>query len=240
MSELERTLVSLSRELDVPEPPDLVPAVTSRLAPRRRHVPLRRLSLAVAFVLVALLAATLAIPSARSALFDVLHIGGEEIVRVDELPPVSPRRPLSSALGRRVSLAEARRAAGFRVRTLAAEPDRVYVGENGTVWFLYGTPAHVRLLVAQTPHERVDRGFFQKLITTGTKLETVEVDGAPGAFLSGAPHEVILVNEHGIPVFESARLARNVLVWSRDGIAYRLEGDFSRDEALRLARSLQP
>jgi hypothetical protein len=193
----------------------------------------------VAFVLVALLAATLAIPSARSALFRVFHIGGEEIVRVDRLPPVAPEPALPSTLGAQVSLAEARRAAGFRVRTLEERPDRVYLGENGTVWLLYGTPARVRLLIAQTPHERVDRRFFQKLITSGTKLETVEVDGAPGAFLSGAPHEVILVNEHGSPVFETVRLARNVLVWSRDGVAYRLEGGVSREEALDLARSLR-
>ena len=239
MSELERTLFSLSRELEVPETPDLVSPVLSRISPRPRRVPLRRLSLALAFVLVALLAATLAIPSARSALFRVFHIGGEEIVRVDRLPSVPPRQRLPLTLGTRVSLAEARRAAGFELRTLDEKPDSVYL-DGRTVWLLYGTPARVKLLVAETPNEHVDRVFFEKLAGSGTRVQEIEVDGAPGAFLSGAPHEVILVNEEGFPVVESARLARDVLVWSRGGMAYRLEGDFTRDEALRLARSLQP
>jgi hypothetical protein len=239
MTELERALVLLGRELDVPEAPDLVSEVTSRVGPRRRWVAPRRLSLALALVLVALLAAALAIPSARSALFRVLHIGGEEIVLVDRLPPVTPGRPLESVLGRPVSLAQAERSARFRLRELDEKPDRIYLGEAGTVWFLYGTSIHVRLLVAQTPYEHVDRRFFKKVVTTGTRIEAVEVNGAPGAFLSGRPHEVILVSSRGYPVAETARLARDVLVWSQGEVAYRLEGDFTRDEALHLARSLR-
>ncbi len=239
MNELERSLVLLGRELDVPDAPDLVPAVLARVRPSRRVVPVRRFALALALVLLALLTAALAIPSARSALLRALHIGGTEIVRVDELPPVEPQESLASALGRRVSLAEARRFAGFEVRVLESRPDRVYVSANGTVWFLYGTPARVRLLVAQTPHESVARQFFEKLVGTGSRVEEVTVDGVQGAFISGSPHEVILVDEHGDPVAETARLARDVLVWSKGGVAYRLEGDFTRDEALRLARSLR-
>ena len=65
------------------------------------------------------------------------------------------------------------------------------------------------------------------------------MDGAPGFLLTGEPHFVLLVNPVGEVVEETARLARDVLVWERDGVAYRLEGDFSRDEALELARSLR-
>ena len=238
MNELERTLVLLGRELDVPEPPDLAPRVLSELGPRRRRPALRRLALALALVLVALVAATLSIPSARSALLRVLHIGGVEIVHVDRLPPVEPNAPLEPLLGRRVSLAEARRAAGFPLRTLDERPDGVFVSSGGTVWFLYGTPAHVRLLVAQTPHERVERQFFGKLVAAGTTVEEVSVEGTPGAFLSGSPHEVILLDEHGVAIPETTRLARNVLIWSHDGVAYRLEGDFTRDQALEIAGSL--
>ncbi len=46
----------------------------------------------------------------------------------------------------------------------------------------------------------------------------------------------MLLDEFGNPVEESARLARNVLVWEEDGIAFRLEGDFTKEEALELAR----
>ena len=240
MNELERSLVLLGRELEVPETPELAPGVLGRTTPPRgRRVSVGRVSLAVAFVLVALLAAALAIPSARSALFDVLHISGAEIVRVDDLPPVEAKSRLPSVLGRPVSLAQARRRAGFRLRELEPRPDHVYLGVNNTVWFLNGTPTQVQLLVAQTPHERVDPLLLEKLVAAGTRVDEVGVNGALGAFLSGRPHEVIVANEQGVPLFDTARLARNVLLWSQGGIAYRLEGDFSPGEALRLARSLR-
>jgi len=239
MNELERSLVLLGRELDVPEAPDLVPRVLSEVGPRPRRVPNRRLALALALALAALVAAALAIPSARSTLLRVLHIDGAEIVRVDELPPVELQASLESSLGRRVSLADARRVARFPLHVLEQKPDAVYVSRSGAVWLLYGSSSRVRLLVAETPHERVDRRFFDKLVAAGTTIEEVEVDGAPGVFLGGQPHEVILANEHGDPVAETARLARNVLVWSRGGVAYRLEGDFDRGEALQIAHSLR-
>ena len=195
--------------------------------------------LAVGFVLLALLAAALAIPDARSALFRVLHIGGEEIRPVDELPQVEAPPRLATTLGVEVSLARARREAGFQLRELPEKPDRVYLGRRGTVWLLYGTPEQVKLLVAQTPLESVNRSFFEKLTAAGTRVEEVSVDGAEGAFLSGRPHVVILVNDRGQPFAESTRLARDVLLWSREGVAYRLEGAFTRDEALDLAQSLR-
>ena len=65
------------------------------------------------------------------------------------------------------------------------------------------------------------------------------VDGAPGVFLSGDPHFLLLLDELGNPVEDSARLAGNVLLWSHDGVAYRLEGDFDRERALELAQSLR-
>jgi hypothetical protein len=40
-------------------------------------------------------------------------------------------------------------------------------------------------------------------------------------------------------VEESARLARDVLIWERDGVAFRLEGDLGKDEAVELAESVR-
>src|SRR5439155_22559674 len=110
----------------------------------------------------------------------------------------------------------------------------------GTVWFLYGTPERVRLLVAQTRLLRFERGLVLKKVVPGeTAIAEVPVNGSPGAYLSGAPHLVLLLGEHGEVVEESARLARDVLVWSQGGVSYRLEGDLTRNEALTLARSLR-
>jgi hypothetical protein len=248
MTELEHALVALGRELEVPATPDLASAVMRQLAPRRRHWltrhwltrqwPTRPAAVAIAFVIIAALAATLAIPDARSALFRVLHIGGEEIQFVDELPQVESDAGLPYRLGRNVSLAAARQQADFTLRELDEGPDGVYLGEHGTVWFLYGTPERVRLLVAQTAELDLDSRFMFKLVSPDTRVSEVSVGGARGFFLSGAAHVVLLVDKYGNVIDESARLAKDVLIWSRGGITYRLEGDFDEHEAIHLAKSL--
>jgi len=244
VNELERMLVALGGELDLPEAPDLAPGVLQAMEGRPaqpvRRLPRRAALVAAAVVVLAALGATLAIPDARSALFRVLHIGGARIELVDELPRVPAQSDLELSLGTRVSLEEARGRASFDLRELDDAPDRVYVGLNDTVWFLYGSPEQVRLLLSQTPLHSVDQGLLvKKLSGRGTRVEPVSVGGAPGVFLSGDSHFFFLLDELGNPVEESARLARSVLLWERGGIAYRLEGDFDRDEALELARSLR-
>jgi hypothetical protein len=240
---LERALVELGREFEVPQAPDLVATVLARIEPQRAapRRP-RRWVLAVAAAVLAALVATLAIPDARSALFRILRIGGVQIELVDALPQATTVRvgAVEPTLGTRISLEQARRDAGFDLRELDTPPDRVYLGDRGTVWFLYGAPGGVRLLVAQTPLHSLDETLFlKKLASPGTTVEEVDVDGAQGFLLTGEPHFVLLVDAAGEVVEDTARLARDVLVWERDGVAYRLEGDLSRDEALELARSLR-
>jgi hypothetical protein len=239
MSELERALVAIGRELDVPAPSDLAPAVLAHIGARRRVRPVRRWALALALIVLATLAATLAIPEARSALLRALHVGGARIEFVDELPEVSAEPDLELTLGQPVSLEEARRVAGFDLRELEMTPDRVYLGERGTIWFLYGTPERVRLLVAQTPLHSIDQPLLlKKLAGPGTRVEPVTVESSEGVYLSGEPHFLLLLDEFGNPVEESARLANGVLLWSAGVVAYRLEADFTKDEALGLAGSL--
>jgi len=239
MSELERSLVALGRELDVPEEPDLVSRVRQRLEPRRAPFRRRRWVIAVVVALVAALGATLAIPEARSAFLRVLTIGGERIEIVDELPDVEAQAELELLLGERVTLERARAESDFELRELDEAPDRVYVGERGTVWFLYGTPEAVRLLVAQTPRHEVDEpALLKKLAGSGTQVEEVSVGGADGVFISGDPHFLFLLDENGNAVEDSARLAADVLIWDEGGVAYRLEGELELEQALALARAL--
>ena len=241
MRELEQELVAIGHRLDVPNPPDLVSGLLARIdtprpAPRRR-----RLVLALAALAIAALLATLAIPDARSALLRFLQIGGDRIELVEELPVVAPSPPeLELMLGLRVSLVEARRRAEFDLLELEEEPDAVFLGERDTVWFLYGNSDAARLLVAQTPELEVDEGFLlKKLASAGTSVEPVTVRGASAYFLSGEPHVVMLVDELGVGIPETARLARDVLVWEEDGRTVRLEGDLTQAEALELADSLR-
>lgn len=243
MSAEERELRRLGWALDVPAPPDLAARVRAELAPRSRPLARRRWALAVALVLVAALVATLAVPDARSTLFRVLRIGGERIVRVDELPPVEAEPAgLRISLGEEVTLVQARARAGFELRGFedAGAPDRVYLAPRDTVWFLWGTPRRVRLLLAQTPEHSVGSPpLFEKLVARGTTVEPVSVAGRPGWFLSGAPHVVYLLGATGEIVEETARLAQDVLVWEQDGVTFRLEGALGRERAVELATSLR-
>ena len=241
MSELERALGVLARELDVPETPDLATAVLAQLEPRTpRRVERGRWIVAVAVVVLAALTASLAIPDARAALFRLLSIGGERIELVDELSEVPVGDDLELGLGERVTLEEARRRSSFTPRELEESPDRVYLGERGTVWFLYGAPERPRLLLAQStllpPQEAL---LLKKLVAPDTRVERVRVDGSVGIFLSGEAHFLVMLDEYGFPVEESARLARDVLIWEREDVGFRLEGDFELQEALRIAESLR-
>ncbi|MGH3133302.1 MAG: hypothetical protein ACRDNY_06105 [Gaiellaceae bacterium] len=244
MNELERSLTALGRVLEVPEAPDLAPAVRARIEAqepaRRRALRSRRWVLVVALAMLAVLAATLAVPNARSALFRVLQIGGERIELVDELPEIPVAAEVEVLLGEPVTLEEARRRSGVGLRELDEAPDGVYLGGRGTVWFRYGEPESIRLLVAQTPLASLDENLLlKKLAGPDTQVEQVDVDGATGVFISGMAHLVFLYDENGLLVEDGARLARDVLVWERGGVAYRLEGDFSREDALELAAELQ-
>ena len=241
MRELEQELLALGRALDLPEAPDLVPAVLSGIAARRVRPGRRRVVLVLAALALAALVASLAIPDARSALLRFLHIGGARIELVDELPVVSPSpAELELMLGQRVSLDEARSSASFELLELDDEPDAVYLGDRGTVWFLYGRPDGARLLVAQTPELEVDDQFIlKKLAASGTSVEPLTVRGEPAYFLSGAPHVVMLLDEFGVTYPESARLARDVLVWEENSRTIRLEGDLTRDDALEIAEALR-
>ena len=240
MRELELELVAIGRQLDVPEPPDVAPHVLAHIGTPRRAPGRRRVVLALAVVVLAALLAALAIPDARSALLRFLQIGGDRIELVDELPAVAPSPPeLDLTLGDRVTLGEARQRAAFDLLELEEEPDAVFLGDRGSVWFLYGRPHAVRLLVAQTPQLTVDESFILKKLTgSGTSVEPMTVRGAPAYFLSGEPHVVILVDENGVGIQETARLAHDVLVWEEDGRTVRIEGDLTRAEALELAESL--
>ena len=96
MSELERKLTALGAELEWPE----TPAFSLRLeaAPARRSRWRRPLVVAIALVVVAI-GIAFAVPPARSAILDFLHLGGVTVERVSTLP-AAEERPLGAELGR--------------------------------------------------------------------------------------------------------------------------------------------
>jgi hypothetical protein len=217
--ELELALRQLGDELDWPAQPSLAPAVAARLRePRRRRFG-RPVALVFA-VLAAALAVALAVPPARSAILDFFGIGGVEIRRVETLPPLPSERAVP---GVRVTLAEARNQVDFEL-VVPEGYDSVY-WTAGIVTFVWPD----RLLMELAGDEPI----LTKVVDQDTDFDFIDVHGHTGVWLEGAPHGLF------IPGGEQ-RLADNVLIWVRDGVTFRLEGDFTRERALELAGTLTP
>ena len=244
------------RELRVewPETPDLAGAVAARLAtapaPRRRSWLLARPAWQLAVALLALLIAiVMAVPPARSAVLELLGFGS---VRIERREPPPSRFGAELALGRPVTLEQARRRAGFPVRVPAAmgRPDGVYFYDDPAtgprVDLVYrGRPGlrassntGVGLLVTEFP--AVATPVIQKAVGSGAHIERLRVGGDPAFFLSGAEHGFAYApHGHDIGV-EGQRLAGNTLLVDRsDGVLLRVEGEISRDRAVRIALSVR-
>jgi hypothetical protein len=176
-----------------------------------------------------------AAPGVRARIEHWLGIGAVRVERVDRLPATGPTRALG--LGTPTTLAAARRIARVPVPTVAAlgAPDAVYVDRaRGGASILYrarpGLPAAssgVGALLTMLPGGDIQ--LVKKLLGAGTGVEGVDVDGAFGVFISGAPHVVTPPN----------RLAGNTLLWVRGETTYRLETALGRDAARRLARTVR-
>lgn len=243
MPELELALRDLGTSLDWPAEPDLEQPVRRRIreAPARRRPLVSRRALVFALVLLAVVVgAVFAVPQTRAAIFEFFHLRGVTIQRVEELPTISVQTG-GTFLGDRVTLAQARDRAGFDVVVPEAlgGPDEVYFQEDppagGMVSFVYGTSDDPRALFTQFAG-RVDEVIFKK-VASDTTVESVTVDGQPGYWLEGA-HFFAYLDRNGDMQSEQVRLAGNVLLWERGTRTLRLEADISKEEALRIADSL--
>ena len=181
-------------------------------------------------VLLAALAATLAIPDPRSALFRVLHIGGERIELVDELPDIS--RSKRSGAHPRESKWRSRRH-GARAASTSVSSTRLRIaftwGAGNGLVSVRDARARPSPRGADSTSLRSTSGLILKKLAAPDHPGRASGRGlAQGAFLNGEPHFVFLLDEFGQIVDESARLAANVLVWDDGGVAYRLEGELPR------------
>jgi hypothetical protein len=238
---LEREL----RELHVswPDTPDLAASVSARLAapPRRRVLrwPAWQVALACAAAAIAL---TMAVPPARSAILEWL---GFASVRIERAEPDRSRLGAGLALGRPVTLAGARRKTGFPVPVPAAvgRPDAVYLAGDagGRVDLVYGPrpglpragTTGVGLLVTAFRSSTV---LIEKSVGSGARVEQFEVGGDRAYFISGAEHGFSYTSGRA-GGFEPQRLAGDTLLVERDGVLLRLEGELTREEAVRIALS---
>ena len=249
MSDLDRELRGLA--VAWPDTPDLAGPVSERIAaaPPSRSPLLRWRGWQITIAaMAALIAVVLAVPPARSAVFDWLGISSVQIERREPRPS---EFGAGLQLGRAVTLAEARRRADFPVGVPAAlgEPDAVYLAPDPAartrVDFVYrprpGLPqastTGAGLLVTQFAASA--EPAIEKTLGAATDLERLRVGGAPAFFISGAEHGFAYLGATTM-AFEPARLAGNTLLVDRaDGVLLRLEGRISRAEAVRIAESLR-
>ncbi|MEA2146963.1 MAG: hypothetical protein QOG59_2550 [Solirubrobacteraceae bacterium] len=232
---LEQRLLELGTRLQQPETPDLTPGVLARLPERRmRGARTVRRTLALAFAVVLLAASVaLAVPATRHAILRVLGLRGVSIERVEHLPPL-PAGAGGLGLGKRIPVARARHAASF---TALLPP-------NATAAYLNRDVAGGRVSVLSGPALIIEfRGtampFIFKLLGPGTQVNRVHVNGGPGVYIYGAPHEVFFQESTGQIRTDRIRLAGNVLIWQQGRLTLRVEGARTLQQALVLARSLR-
>jgi hypothetical protein len=256
VSELERQLTQLGRELDWPRTPELSASVAARLpkptsSVRHRRVVFRR-SLAIALAALLVLAGGVfaAVPGVRDAVLDFFGLQGATVERREQLPPPTGK-PAALDLGERTSLSAARSSLGFGpvLPEAAGRPDGVFVSRRvpgGALSLTFrpraGLPrartTDLGLLVEQFRGDLTPE-YFGKTAGQTTTVERLRIDGERAVWLEGAPH-FFFYRPPGAEFQEhELRLAQNVLLLEHGRLLVRMEGAFGRAKAVELARSLR-
>jgi hypothetical protein len=255
MTEFERQLTQLGRELDWPPTPDLTQPVIKRLpapvAPRLRRPLVFRRSFVIALAALLVLAGGVfaAVPGVRDAVLEFFGLQGATVERRAELPPAPRPHPLG--LGDRTTLDAARDELAFDplVPEEAGQPDGVFVDtsvQGGVLSLTYrprpGLPearsTRVGLLVTEFRGD-INPDYAGKIAGQATRIERLRVDGQRAIWLEGAPHFFFYRPPDEPFREERLRIAQNVLLLERGNVLVRLEGAFGLERALELAHSLR-
>jgi hypothetical protein len=216
--------------------PDVVPTPSGpRLLARRATDALalgrRRLAVAVAVLLVALLAA----PPVRAAVADWFGFAG--VVVRDGPGPGPSVAPPPPAAGTTTSLEEAAGMVAFEPVVPAAlgEPDGVEVSADRRLLSMSwagGPEGPIRL-------DQFDGGLDFTFAKTAPGVEFTSVAG-DFALWFDEPHELVVLGPDGRSRTETARLAGQTLIWQYGATAVRLEGDLGHTRAVEIAESVAP
>jgi hypothetical protein len=250
--ELEAALRDIGTRLDYPAPVAMASAVRARLrTPRRVGWRLVFAPAALTAALLVLVVGALAADLPANAV-EFLRVRGIDIFPVPSVPATMPP-PTITFSGDRVTLAEARTRVRFAVQVPSAPelgaPDDVYVETVGTtdrLTLVYrqrpGIPvsptAGVSALVVELGGT-IDEALLGKGTGPGTPVEAVNVGGARGYWIEGAPHLFFYRDPSGNAVQETLRLAGNTLVWEHGNVTLRLEAQLTKDQALRFAATFR-
>jgi hypothetical protein len=224
-------------------PPDV--DLASRLGAEIGHVvplrPRRRARRAALLIAAALLVPTglLAVsPGLRAAVFEFLGIRGASVeVQESVSPPSGPPFAGQALLGEQVTPQKAEQELGFELVLPSAlgRGEGVFLLREGAATIATVAYRDGDLILSQF-RGRIEQETIGKSVTVG-QAERVRVGDALGIWVEG-PHTVY-VQDPVIGTIESRPLlGGNTLLWSLEGVTFRLEGTASLDEALRIARTV--
>jgi hypothetical protein len=246
VTDFDRALEQLRDEVEFPPTPPIAARVGARIRAGRRRRSRRMFVLVPAAALVAAGIVVAATPAARHAFEDLFGIRGATVRRVPTLPRLE-RTPLP--LGRRVSLAEAERLAGFRVLLPAGlgKPDAVYYSTftpGGEVNLAYRSSSKLPRvsdlragLVLGELRSR-DEPFISKLVA-GTSPRRLKVAGRPALWID-VPHAFMFRRPNAQTEGRFLLVRGNVLLVERGPLLVRIESRLSQRESVRIGRSLRP
>jgi hypothetical protein len=232
VNRLETVLATLSEVVDWPEPAE---HLATRVVTRIESPPSKRPRIATrhwAWIAVAsLVLAVPVIPGTRQAVANLFQEAGVRIGFVEDLPADLGR---DLELGERVTIEAAASRVEFDLRypAVLGRPEETYVDEPGLVSMLWEGPVLLTQRAGGTT-------YAEKALASATAVMTVDLADGLAQWVEGAEHSFTYLDAEGNTIAETSRLAGNVLLWSADGVDYRLElsGDLGR--ALDLAESLE-
>jgi hypothetical protein len=259
LTDLEDQLSALGATVEWPPTPDLLPTLWAgrpegfRVLPQAQRFNRWGYAAAAVFLIAALL---LAYTPTRNAIAGWINLH-TTIQKVEHPPTPSPlpSGPLGSqlGLGTVTTLADAQSQLSWKI-TLPSSlgtPDAIYlqmppIGPSaGEVTLVYASRSEIKVsgqtgvsVLVTEARGKVDENFFFKVLGPDTPLENVTVNGHPGFWISGKPHEFAFQDASGAFRMETLRLATNTLVFDNNGTIVRIEGDMMKEQALQIATSL--
>jgi hypothetical protein len=259
LTDLEDQLSALGTAVEWPPTPDLLPTLWADRPERLRVLPeaqrFNRWAYAAAAVLL-LAAALLAYTPSRTAIAGWINLH-TTIHRVEHPPSPSPlpSGPLGSqlSLGTPTTLADAQSRLSWKIALPASlgTPDAIYLQmppigpSGGEVTLVYASRSGIKVsgqtgvsVLVTEARGKVDENFFFKVLGPDTHLENVTINGHPGFWISGKPHDFAFQDASGDFRMEALRLATNTLVFDDNGTIVRIEGDMTKEQALQKATTL--
>ncbi|HEY0831669.1 MAG TPA: hypothetical protein VGE99_11045 [Candidatus Dormibacteraeota bacterium] len=255
MPDLEQQLADLAGAIDWPPTPHLAVRVRPLTLPTRWGGLGWGRALAVAAALVLIVASLLAYTPTRDAIASWLNLH-TTIHRTQQLATPSPLP--SGPLGKRLGLGSPTTLAGAQTKvswpiwvpSSLGQPDEVYVQvppsapSGGEVTLVYATKPGIKasgqtgvaVLITEA-RGKVNEQFFGKTLGPDTTIEDVSINGHRGWWIAGQPHMFVITDANGNPYFSTLRLATNTLVLDDNGTVVRIEGNMTKDQALKIAGS---